>query len=285
MFRGISFYIKRDDLIDPLLSGNKYRKLYALINTAPDTFTDIISYGGVQSNAMLSIAALCHQKEWKFNYTTKTLPDHLRNNPTGNLKKALELGMYLNEVSPIDYQDAVNALNTQNSTPKTLVIPQGGADPLAQQGVNVLADEIKNWMAENSLESLNVITPSGTGTTAYYLAQALPNVDVYTTALVGTTEYLKQQMLLLGKLPENLHFIQTQKKYRFGHLYPEYLAIQKELERGGIVFDLLYAPKTWLALLENIPLMTGPVLYVHSGGVSGNETMLERYRYLRVDCL
>ena len=70
---GRVFYVKRDDLIDPFLAGNKYRKLYSLLNTPKEKYTTITSYGGTQSNAMLAIAAMCKSKGWKFIYYTKTL--------------------------------------------------------------------------------------------------------------------------------------------------------------------------------------------------------------------
>jgi len=43
----------------------------------------------------------------------------------------------------------------------------------------------------------------------------------------------------------------------------------------GGEFDLLYAPSMWLALLEETK---EKILYIHSGGVSGNESMLQRYK-------
>ncbi|MDQ6981063.1 MAG: 1-aminocyclopropane-1-carboxylate deaminase, partial [Ghiorsea sp.] len=51
-FQGLDCFVKRDELIDPLLSGNKYRKLYSLIQTPSETYSTLISYGGTQSNAM-----------------------------------------------------------------------------------------------------------------------------------------------------------------------------------------------------------------------------------------
>ncbi|MDX9756361.1 MAG: 1-aminocyclopropane-1-carboxylate deaminase/D-cysteine desulfhydrase, partial [Sulfurimonas sp.] len=52
---GRAFYVKRDDLVDPFLAGNKFRKLYALLQTPSNKLNQIISYGGTQSNAMLAI--------------------------------------------------------------------------------------------------------------------------------------------------------------------------------------------------------------------------------------
>ncbi len=110
------------------------------------------------------------------------------------------------------------------------------------------------------------------------MAETLEN-ECYTSAVVGSEHYLKEELKALGKMPENLHLISTKKKYHFAKPYPEFLKIYSELKECGIEFDLLYAPKTWLALLENIERIEGEILYVHSGGVYGNGTMLQRYQY------
>lgn len=46
---------------------------------------------------------------------------------------------------------------------------------------------------------------------------------------------------------------------------------------AGVEFDLLYAPAMWIAILEQT---TEKITYIHSGGVSGNQSMLERYTKL-----
>jgi len=275
-FRGRNFFVKRDDTIDPLLSGNKYRKLYSLLQTPSQLYTKIYSYGGTQSNAMLSIAALCHHKGWEFHYTVKKLPSYGKANLSGNLKMALEFGMRLHEVE--DYDEAVSSFETQMDN-STLLIPQGGAGPLAQQGIEVLAGEIGTWQREQIDGDVTIVTPSGTGTTAYYLAQALPQCKVVTTAAVGDKEYLLMQIEKLGEYPDNLEILQSQKKYHFGKPYEELLAMHRELKQNGIEFDLLYAAKMWIVLLENVHVMDGEILYVHSGGIIGNQTMLQRYAY------
>jgi len=278
LFREKLFYVKRDDQIDPLLSGNKYRKLYSLLQIPKDTYKNIISYGGTQSNAMLSIAALCNQKGWAFHYYTKPLSTQLQQQTTGNLKEALNLGMELHEIPHALYESNIAELK-HTLDDSTLLIPQGGADPLAQQGIEILAEEIKQWQRESLASPLNIITPAGTGTTAYYLALALPNFNVFTTPSVGTSDYLKTQMLKLGQLPNNLHILESEKKYHFAKPYPEFLAIYYELKEAGIAFDLIYGAKMWLVLMQHMQNIRGTVLYVHSGGLIGNPTMLERYQH------
>jgi len=277
-FQGFDFFVKRDELIDPLLSGNKYRKLYTLIQTPAEAYSTIISYGGTQSNAMLSIAALCHQKGWKFKYYCKPLATKLKQSPSGNLKAALDLGMVLIEAA--DYETTIAQLKSKD---KTLCLPQGGADPLAEQGIQTLAQEIEQWQSEQSIAKLNIITPSGTGTTAYYLAKHLPEQTILTTASVGDNTYLTKQMQQLGSIPNTLTLLKSCQKYRFAKPYPEFLQIYEELQQAGIEFDLIYAPLMWQTLLDNMQHIQGTILYVHSGGLIGNATMLARYQALTTD--
>ncbi|HID36609.1 MAG TPA: pyridoxal-phosphate dependent enzyme [Ghiorsea sp.] len=271
-FQGLDCFVKRDELIDPLLSGNKYRKLYTLLQTPPENFDTIISYGGTQSNAMLSIAALCQQKGWAFEYYCKPLSPQLKEQPSGNLQIALDLNMQRIETE--DYTQTISQLQSQG---KTLIIPQGGADPLAEQGIVILAEEIKQWQTEQGIKDLHVVTPSGTGTTAFYLAKHLPNTQILTTASVGDNAYLTQQMSQLGNVPSNLKLLEPMRKYHFAKPYPEFLETYQSLKQAGIEFDLLYAPLIWQTLLNHKQDIQGTVLYVHSGGLLGNDSMLQRY--------
>ncbi len=270
---GREFYVKRDDLYDPYLSGNKFRKLHTLLHTASHTYSTIISYGGTQSNAMLALAALCKMKGWEFLYYTKPVSNQQKLHRFGNFFDALQLGMRHFEVEEPLYRDFIASLRlVQTST--TLVVDQGGAMPEARAGFEVLAEEIRRAKVSCELAFEAVATPSGTGTSAYFLAEALPEMVVYTTPSVGDSSYLLEQMRYLGKIPSNLKLLQSSKKFHFAKPYREFYEIDKKLRQTGIVFDMLYAPKMWMMLLEQTQER---VLYVHSGGVSGNETMQQRY--------
>jgi 1-aminocyclopropane-1-carboxylate deaminase len=282
-FEGRGFYVKRDDLAHPRLSGNKYRKLHTLLQTPSDRIDRVVSYGGVQSNAMLAIAALCHLKGWAFEYTAKNVPLHLKADPTGNYLQALSLGMRLNEVHPMHYEAAVAALLHRGcADARTVLVPQGGADVAAREGIAMLAGEIRAWKKRMGIEALTVATPAGTGTTAAFLAEALGECDVVTVPVVGDAAYLEKQIGQLMALPENLTILSTGKAYRFGTPDADLLRMYERLKDAGIVFDLLYAPVMWTALLENSGALRGEILYVHSGGTGGNETMLARYERLKV---
>jgi len=269
ILEGREFLVKRDDLIDPYLAGNKFRKLYTLLKTSNHAFNKIISYGGTQSNAMLAIAAMCKQKGWEFLYYTKPVSNTQKAQNNGNYYHAIKLGMKHIEIEEEFYKDYISSLRIDLDD-KTFMIDQGGAVEEAKIGLEVLANEIR----KASLGVRSVATPSGTGTTALFLAIALPEYKVYTTPCVGDVAYLREQMSALHKIPKNLIILQPEKKYHFAKPYREFIDIYQKLLKVGIEFDLLYAPAMWKTLLEQTD---EEILYIHSGGVSGNESMLQRY--------
>jgi len=277
--RGREVFIKRDDLIDTCLSGNKYRKFYTLVNTPSSHYTKIISYGGTQSNAMYAISCLCKEKGWEFEYYCKPLSSHLKEELCGNLQKSIANGMDLHEVAYEDFQDKIEALQGYKED-KTLVISQGGADTIASEGVKALAQEINTWKNESNIKKLSVVLPSGTGTTALYLKNWLDtDIDIYTSVLIGDRNYQMQQWKRLsdGPYPK---ILPTSGKFRFAKPYDEFLQMYKELGSSTeIIFDLIYAPKTWIELMNFFNDSDTKILYIHTGGVSGNETMLERYAH------
>ncbi len=266
---GREFLVKRDDLIDPFLAGNKYRKLYTLLQTPSNRLKKIISYGGTQSNAMLAIAAMCKSKGWEFTYYTKPISQIQKEQKVGNYFHSIALGMNHVEVAYELYKEFVSSLAIIIES-DTFIIDQGGAVIEAKEGLDVLAKEIR----DAKLEVKSLATPSGTGTTALFLALAMPEYKIYTTPCIGDIEYLKEQMRALHEIPENLIILKPSKKYHFAKLYPEFLEIYKKTLDAGVEFDLLYSPSMWLSLLEQTE---EHILYIHSGGVSGNESMLERY--------
>lgn len=163
-----------------------------------------------------------------------------------------------------------------------LFISEGGAIFEASFGIEILANEIKEWAEKNQIKNLKVFLPSGTGTTALYLQKFLP-FEVITCACVGDEEYLKKQFLALEK--NNFPTIlKKEKKYHFGKLYKEFYEIHNELiKQTNIEFDLLYDSLGWLCFekyVENFDKKDEyEFLYIHQGGLLGNISMKERYKH------
>ncbi len=265
-FQGREFFIKRDDLLDKNFSGNKARKFQYFLEFDFPHINKVISHGSNQSNAMYSLSVLAKMKNWDFEYYVDHIPSFLKENPQGNYKYALENGMKIFE------SDIPTSFDSD-----TLFISEGGAITEAQYGIKVLADEIIQWAIEQKIEDLNIFLPSGTGTTALFLQKFLP-FKVFTCACVGDEKYLQYQFEQLESQKFPI-ILSAPKKYHFGKLYKENYYIWKELfDKTGIEFDLLYDPVGWNTLLQsNLIQQKTKLLYVHQGGIIGNETMIRRY--------
>ncbi len=269
-FQNISFLLKRDDLISRDFSGNKARKLDYYLHNTPYNIDTIVSYGSIQSNAMYSLAKFAALKGLCFRYYANHIPSFLREHPQGNLLYALNEGMELQE----GYDNLVVKENE-------LFIKEGIATKEAYSGIKKLAIEI---LEELEKREYQIFLPSGTGTTSLYLSKAFYELDalhmkVYTTACVGSSDYLREQW---QELESDASFfptiIETKKHYHFGKLYREFYQIWLELHKEtGVEFELLYDPKAWIAILENRDIFSN-LLYIHQGGVLGNQSMLSRYQ-------
>ncbi len=278
-FQGRDFFLKRDDLIDPRFPGNKFRKLQTLFFIPSNRYSRLLSYGGAQSNAMLSLAHLAAMKGWRFDYYVKRLPSWLKAEPTGNFAAALGLGMRFHEVEPQVFYETVERVRKE-AEESDYFVPQGGADAMAEAGVKALAKEILAWKKEAGIDTFTVATPSGTGTTALFLRKFLPpSVTVVTTPVVGDAQILKAQWQKLDPKAPQPKILDGQSKWPFAKPRRDYYEIWQALLNAGVEFDMIYAPKMWLALLKAYEALPKPILYVHSGGVSGNESQLAQYRY------
>ena len=264
VFKGCNYFIKRDDLLDKHFSGNKARKFHYYLTHNFPHIKKIISHGSAQSNAMYSLSVLAKMKGWDFDYYVDHIASYLLENPHGNYKEAVDNGMQIfTKTFPTSYHDS------------TLFIPEGGSMKESEYGIKVLADEINKLYHDKPID---IFLPSGTGTTALYL-QKHTDFKVYTTPCVGDSDYLLQQFKTLSG--DSLGFpiiLNLEKKYHFGKLYREFFEIWIELKNTtGIEFDLLYDPKGWLTMMAHKAVFKNDILYIHQGGLLGNESMLKRY--------
>jgi 1-aminocyclopropane-1-carboxylate deaminase/D-cysteine desulfhydrase-like pyridoxal-dependent ACC family enzyme len=270
-FENHKFFLKRDDLIHPDFSGNKARKFYYFFENDFPHIKKIVSYGSAQSNAMYSLSVLAKMKGWEFEYYIDHIAEYLKERPHGNYKAALENGMIVREGQ---------VANKEQLDDDVLFIEEGGRQKEAGYGIKLLAEEIMVWQKEQGIDNLNIFLPSGTGTTALFLQKHLPSCKVYTTPCVGDSEYLEKQFFEL-EADEACHptILTLEKKHHFGKLYKDNYKIWLKLhQQTGVEFDLLYDPLGWRVLLAHPEVLKTPVLYIHQGGVLGNESMLPRYK-------
>ncbi len=293
-----NIFVKRDDLLHHEFSGNKARKFAYFLEHDFPRVTKLIGYGSPQANSLYSMSALAKLKGWSLDFYVDHIASYIELNPNGNYGAALANGARIISLTTLDDRGGhdthsyIQKVVLPHET-NVVFIPEGGRCEYAEFGVSKLAEEIVQWVKESELHHLSVFLPSGTGTTALYLNKYFVeqeiSIRVLTCAVVGGSAYLAQQFNELSDNPLHHPEIMTLgKKYHFGKLYPEFYEMWQTLSLSGIAFELLYDPLGWMVLKQYLSTIGNdvPILYLHQGGLLGNETMLPRYirKYGDLNC-
>ena len=134
----ISLSIKREDLLHPFVSGNKFRKLkYNLLEAKKLNHNLLMTFGGAYSNHIAATAFACQEADLKSIGIIRgeELIGKIQENPT--LLFAQNCGMKFEFVTRTDYQNKSNATFLSNLTLKYgnhYLLPEGGTNDLAVKG-------------------------------------------------------------------------------------------------------------------------------------------------------
>ena len=287
---GIKVFAKRDDLIDPEISGNKWRKLKYNFRQAGNL--PILTFGGAFSNHIAATAALCGRSGKKSVGVIRGEKPAVLNT---TLKKAEEYGMLLHFVSRPDYRlkeepDFIEDLHDLFGD--FYLIPEGGANI---EGVRGSAEIVK----EIEIDFDFMISAVGTGTTlAGMLASPGKNQNQIGIPVLKNGGYLKKNINNLLKdfcndgglpFPKKGCFLLTD--YHHGG----YARISNKLidfiryfyRQHGIKTDPVYSGKSAFALYDLIEKGKFPsgskVVWLHCGGLQGIEGMEKRYGFKLFD--
>lgn len=275
--RGVSLSIKRDDLLHPVISGNKWRKLKYPLNDALRRGADtIVSMGGAYSNHLHALAYAGRELGLKTAaFVRGERPARL--NPT--LLDLLEWGMELRFVSREEYR-GLRAYREWHDPPDRQSgqywLPEGGAGELAWQGVAEAVAEI-----DTPYDILALAC--GTGTTLAGAVGAVgavaPGAEIVGVPALKGGEFLyrdiRERLSVQGR-PDSGGW-RLWLDYHFGgfaRTTPELLAFIAAFEaRHGIELEPVYTGKLLYAVYDR--LQTGDfqagqhVVVWHSGGLQG----------------
>jgi len=155
---GIELYIKREDLLHPVVSGNKWRKLkYNLIKARQNGFKRILTYGGAYSNH-IAAAAWAAKEEGFESIGVIRGEESAELNPT--LNQAKDCGMKFIFLTRQNYRKAGNKNFLEEFETRFgsfHLIPEGGANLEGIKGVEELGKELRRFS--------HICVPVGTGTT------------------------------------------------------------------------------------------------------------------------
>lgn len=267
-------WIKRDDLIHPQISGNKWRKLkYYYQDFLKSGRKEILTFGGAFSNHILATAAFGAEYRIPTRGVIRGREVDVNNE---TLKEARQLGMQLHLISRSDYKlknEETFLEGLKHQFPESYIIPEGGKGALGSQG----CEEILN---DTPMENIHLFCAAGTGTTASGLLMHPKVKELNVVAALKGADFLKNDILL------NLSYFNQEEKISKLNLITNghwggYGKVPHELktfihyinEKYQFPLDAIYTAKAFyqmLRVIENINIKENIVFY-HSGGLQGNK--------------
>ena len=270
--QGVQVYIKRDDLLDPVVSGNKLYKLKYNLEYAMDNGFDTIgTFGGAYSNHLHATAYAAKQCDLK---TVAVIRGEqlLPLNPT--IKDCVRWGMTIHPVSRIQYKAKASSdfvAGLKQIYPNTYWIPEGGANQLGVKGAQEILDETEHYDFDV------IVSACGTGTTlAGIINSAKSSQLVIGIPVLKGASWMHQEveswLINAGRAKWELwldgHF------GGYGKRSSEIDAFIKQMaENHQLPLDKVYTAKALYLLIKKIDDGVFPagskILFCHTGGLQG----------------
>ena len=272
---GIELFIKREDLLHPIISGNKFRKLKYNIEEAKRlNQTTLLTFGGAFSNHILAVAGAGAE----FGFKTigvirgEELESKIQENPT--LAKAQELGMQFYFVSRTTYRDKEQPSFISHLHEKYgnfYLVPEGGTNNFAIKGCEeILTDTDKEYFT-------HIICAVGTGGTISGLINSSSEKQqiIGFSSLKGAflSEVIRNFVSKTNwSINDNYHF------GGYGKVTDELIQFLNSFySQTAIPLDPVYTGKMVFGVLDWIEKGYFPenskILMIHTGGLQGIKGM------------
>ncbi len=286
----IDLWIKRDDVMELALGGNKARKLEFIIGHAlSQGYDTIITLGAYHSNHVrLSIAAARRAGLEAYAVLYRHHPS-AKPEKQGNILLDELLGgriVYAESREEADELVKKLARDLESAGKRPYIVPAGGANEYGVMGYALAAMEILQQSLERGFKPSHIVHATGTCATQAGLILGLKMLGVSGTEVVGisvgrSAKYLTKQCIELLESASKLLGL----GYRFSEddvvIYEEYgfggygvitrevVEVMKETARlEGLILDPVYTAKAMYGLMDlaNKGAFKGPVVFIHTGG-------------------
>ena len=283
----ISLYIKREDLLRPNISGNKFRKLkYNLAQAKNENKQTLLTFGGAFSNHILAVAAAGKEQGFKTIGIIRgeELKDKIAENPT--LQKAEDFGMVFEFVGREVYREKASPKFIHQLAEKFgdfYLIPEGGTNDLAVKG----CEEI---LTASDGKFDYICCAVGTGGTISGLINCSKNSQQVLGFPALKGDFLREDICkFVSKTNWNLIT-----DYHFGG----YAKVSEELilfinefyQKHKIPLDPIYTGKMMFGVLDLINKNYFPenskILVIHTGGlqgIAGMNNLLKQKKQLQIN--
>jgi 1-aminocyclopropane-1-carboxylate deaminase/D-cysteine desulfhydrase-like pyridoxal-dependent ACC family enzyme len=267
----VSLFIKRDELIHPVIQGNKWRKLkYNLIEAQNNKQTTLLSFGGAYSNHLHALAAVGKQQGLKtIGIIRGEAPKTL--NPC--LQDMLNWGMQLKFITRKAYKQKTHAdfiNNLKQELGEFYLIPEGGNNAAGKKGCAELLLELDD-------EYDVICCEVGSGTLLGALIEHNTLHSKYLGFAVMKNPQLNEEIKAGLAQSKNLPEWKINHQYHFGGFAkttPELNQfIQHFKQQHHIQLEPVYSAKMLWGILDlikqNYFKPGSNILAIHGGGLQG----------------
>jgi 1-aminocyclopropane-1-carboxylate deaminase len=260
---GVEVFVKREDLIHPFVSGNKWRKLkYVLQDAKEQQKSTLVSFGGAYSNHLVALA--CAGAMFGFKTIAFVRGEEVQNHM---LQLCKTYGMQLNFVSREVYKNKEELYQTIE-TNDTYFIDEGGKGLLAQKGCEEIVNDIHNFT--------HVLCAIGTGTTFAGIAKTstAKGLKAEGICVLKGAESINEELNISIGHENNWHVHHHFHEGGYAKTSPQlWQLIDDTATKTGILFDQVYTAKMLKATIElaqqNYFAKGSRLLLIHTGGLLG----------------
>jgi len=275
--KGLKVFIKRDDLIHPVISGNKWRKLkYPLLKAQAEDKTHLVTFGGAYSNHLLATAAAGAKFGFK---TTGFVRGEAIENDTLFLCRLH--GMQLIFTGRETYRNKPALFEKYfGADEDAFFIDEGGASAEGAKGCSELINELPQAYH-------HIFCACGTGTTAAGIINGIRRHQLNTT--FHAVPVLKNGEFIRGDINKHLEansaLFEMHTDYHFGgygKITPPLIDFIKTfVAETGILIEPVYTGKMLYAIFDlarkDYFSPGSEILAIHSGGIWGLLGMREMF--------
>lgn len=269
----IQLFIKRDELIHPVIQGNKWRKLkYNLIEARNTQKNTLLSFGGAYSNHLHALAAAGKH----FNFKTIGIirgEQHTPPNPC--IQDMLDWGMQLKYITRVEYKNKTHAdfiKSLHNQFGEFYLIPEGGNNFEGKKGCAELLDEL-----EEDYDFICSEVGSGTMLSSLILNNKKPETRFIGFAVMKNKQLDDEIKTYLKPHPDNYTQWEINHQYHFGGFAKTTTELNEFIINFKLDHDIqlepVYSGKMLYAILDLIKQdffkRGSKVLAIHGGGLQG----------------
>ncbi len=272
---GVKVFVKRDDLIHPFISGNKWRKLkYNYQSYLNSGCKGIVTFGGAFSNHIIATAAFCAERQIE-------CVGIIRGEKPKGINHVLILaqlwGMKLEFISRDSYKNKplIEKIWKDRSY---FIIPEGGENEDGVKGCEEIVTELEQQYD-------HILCASGTGCTFAGIVRgvASQNLDTHCHSIpvLKQGEFINEKVLEYFSEAKNFTVHTSYHLGGYAKTTPELLMFLKYLATNtGIMTDPVYTAKLFFAVSDLVKKKyfkkDETLLIIHTGGLTGllSEKML-----------